>query len=103
MSDNIADRYYRYSRRKRETNKNKRRIWTYNESKYIRKLVQTFSAKEKEIRMKRHSYTRKIIKEKFYSAITRWAASLFTYMQREKEREKRGSRDVPIPVQLVTT
>ena len=47
MNDNIADHCYRYSRRKRETNHIQRRIWTYNESKYIRKLVQTFSAKEK--------------------------------------------------------
>ena len=35
--------------------------------------------------MKLRTYTRKIKKKKYYSAITRWAASLFTYMQRERE------------------
>ena len=56
MSNNIADYYYTYSRRKRETNKIQRRIWTYNESKYIRKLVQKFSAKEKERNRNQETY-----------------------------------------------
>ena len=60
MNQNISENWYRHSARKGK----------------------------KEIRMKRRTYTRKIKKEKFYSAITRWAASLFTYIHLSKrERE----------------
>ena len=58
MNQNISENWYRHSARKRK----------------------------KEMRMKRRSYTGKIKKEKFYSTITRWVASLFTYTQREKEK-----------------
>ena len=67
MSDNIADHYYRCSRRreKRETNKIQRCLWTYNESKLSEKWYRhSARKKKKEIGIKRRTYTRKIKKDK---------------------------------------
>ena len=91
MSDNTADHYYRYSRRKRETNNIQRQTMNQNISENWYR--HTARKRNKEIRMKRRTYTRKIKKERYYSAITRWAASLFTYMQREKKRERNVDRE----------
>ena len=120
ISDSIAQKTDRNFQRKREwETRTKRCTLTHTMSDNIARDYYTHldTKREKERRIKRRTYTRKMKREKMYSAIIRWVSwkRVFIYMQitdnihgcwdkqreRERERDKRGSRDVPIHVQSV--